>query len=199
MILDVDGLVTDATVADIPVGFFGIEVHLTVVGVMGHVGVELALAGMRTALAAFAAEGVVSAVEPQAALRGDPRGRRAGPPVQEVEMVAGLVDLQAAAVGLVAVPAAEVVRAMQAVQGFLELHEEDLAQAAGTHDRIDGSAGGAVAGVVGREHLPFDFFAAARMARQSPPWCRAVFRCRRVCPPAGRRSRTSRDRSRGMR
>src|SRR5699024_4541170 len=82
--------------------------------------------------------GVVGPVEPQPAAGVDACGHRVGPPVDQIEVVGGLVDEQAAAVGLVAVPAPEVVGPVGGVQDPLEVHRDHLADLSGGDDLLQG-------------------------------------------------------------
>ena len=65
----------------------------------------------------------------------------------------GLVDEQPAAVGLVAMPAAEVVGAVGGVQHPLEDHRDHLADLPGGDDLLQGGVARAVAVVEGHQHL----------------------------------------------
>ena len=96
--------------------------------------------------------GGVGPVEAQPAARVDLHRRIREPPVDQVEVVGGLVHEQAAAVGLVAVPAAEVVRAVLGVQHPLEHHRDHLADLAGRDDLLQRGVAGAVAVVEGHHH-----------------------------------------------
>jgi hypothetical protein len=69
--------------------------------------------------------------------------------IDQVEVVGGLVDHQAAGIALVAVPAAEVVRPVGGVQQPLEVDADDVAQRAALDDLLDLRVAGGVAVVEG--------------------------------------------------
>src|SRR5699024_11410142 len=116
VVLGGDAVREDGLVAPVSVVLLGLEVE----GLEPFVGTQVQLervvgAVVRAALGQQllpAGGGVVLAVEAQTAPGVDPRGGVREPPVDQVEVVGGLVHEQAAAVGLVAVPAADVVRAV---------------------------------------------------------------------------------------
>src|SRR5204863_484036 len=76
-------------------------------------------------------------------------GRGVEPPVDQVEVVARLVDHQPAGVALVAVPAAEVVGAVAGVEEPLEVDGEDAADRAGLEQLLDSAVARGVAEVEG--------------------------------------------------
>ena len=76
-------------------------------------------------------------VEHALAVGGDRHRRRIHPPVHQVEMVRGFVHQEAAGLVLVAVPAAEIVGAVNAVEIPAEIHRLDLADRAGHQDVLE--------------------------------------------------------------
>ena len=95
---------------------------------------NLAPVRARVELRLATALGVLAAVELQVARGID--GLRSGlqPEVHEVEVVRRLVHQEPAAVALVAVPPAEVIRAVARVEHPLEVHASHLADGAGLYD-----------------------------------------------------------------
>ena len=89
--------------------------------------------------------GVLAAVEPQVALGVDGDGAGLQPEVDEVEVVGRFVHEEAAAVALVAVPAAEVVGAVGGVEQPLEVDGGDGADGAGAEELVDFGVVGGVA------------------------------------------------------
>ena len=140
-VLDVDVRPEHAAVAEIAVVFLVVEVQLLEARVRREVEEERALVLLRAGVAALVmalqaeALGHLRRVELALAGRHDRDRHRGEPPVDEVEVMRGLVDHQAAGVGLVAVPAAEVVRAVDGVEHPVEIHRQHVA------DRRRSSAG----------------------------------------------------------
>ncbi len=132
VVLDGDAGTEDVQVAPVAVLVLGVQVQPGQVRAVAHVQRERVVLGRGVAVAALVVGGqavaaaALVAVEEQVAPGEDLGGARADPPVDQVEVVAGLVHQQAAGVALVAVPAAEVVRAVAQVEQPLEVHRSDL-------------------------------------------------------------------------
>ena len=120
-------------VAQVSVVRLDVQVELAQPGIVHHGQSERVVRGSRGGVGPFVAAVVavrrarLGAVEEQPGLREHGHRCRAEPPVDQIEVVARLVHQQAARVGLVAVPAAEVVGAVAYVQQPLEVHRADLA------------------------------------------------------------------------
>jgi len=144
VVLDADAVAEDALVAVVAVFGLGVVIEPHQVLVIGlHMQRERVLrsdftaAGPVVELGDSALFGVGLAVELEVAHGED--GHRLGidPPVHQVEVVGGFVDHQAAGVVLVAVPAAEVVRAVAGVEQPFEMDAGDLADDSGVDDLFD--------------------------------------------------------------
>ena len=119
VVLDRDALAEDVAVADVPVVLLGVEVQrlqALVVAKVEFEGIAPVVGAAGGTIPDAACRGVLGTVELQAARREDAARLAADPPVDEVEVVARLVDEEAPGVLLLAVPAAEVVRAVVGVQ-----------------------------------------------------------------------------------
>ncbi len=98
--------------------------------------------------------GRLAAVEAQVGLGEHQLGAGRQPPVDQVEVVGGLVYQQPARLVLAAVPAAEVVRAVDGVQRPLEVHGGDIADPAVRDGLPYRRVTGGVAVVEGDDELP---------------------------------------------
>lgn len=103
---------------------------------------------------AMRAPGAVKCVAPQ---REDRSGVILQPPVEEVKMVAALVQIQAAGAGQLAVPAQEVAGAVGGIDQVAEVHLHDLPERAAEQEALDGALQGPVAGVEGDSDTPPGF------------------------------------------
>src|SRR5262249_42324873 len=136
-ILDVDRRAEHAAIAEIPVMalVLGIEPPQVIACRDVHSDPAPGEGGTRgTALAAIAEPERLCSFRPieyAPALRGHPARHAAQPPVQQIEMVGGLVHEQSAGVRLVAMPAAEIVRTVMGIELPLEIDGGDLADSAG--------------------------------------------------------------------
>ena len=70
-------------------------------------------------------------VEPASAARGDPPGHAAEPPVEQIEVMRGLVNEKAAGIRLVPMPAAEIVGTVIGIELPFEIHRGNLTDNAG--------------------------------------------------------------------
>ena len=103
-------------------------------------------------------------------------GLGAQPPVHQIEVVRGLVDHQAAGVFLVAVPAAEVVGAVQRVQQPVEIDREHVADLAAHQQVLDLRARRRIAVVEHHAHLPVVALAGVEMRCAFSAWWSSAFR-----------------------
>lgn len=154
-VLDVDVGAEDAAVAEITVIFFIIEVEFAQGLASGQVEEEAAFLGLRAGVAAlvitFQAEALrhVRGVEVPFAGGENRSGDGGEPPVDQVEVVGRLVYHDPAGVLLVAVPAAEVVRAMKGVEQPVEIDRENVSDHPVHQELFDLGAGRGVAVVEG--------------------------------------------------
>jgi len=150
-VLDVDLGTEDALIAVVPVVLLVVEIETLEVGVVREAQEEAAALLLRAGVAALVVAGEAHAsghlrrVELALArgVDGDRNGRE--PPVDEIEVVGGLVDHQAAREALLAVPAPEVVRSVQRVEHPVEVHREHVADGAAHEQLLDLCTGRRVA------------------------------------------------------
>ena len=116
-------------------------------------GAGVVVASARSACAEPARVGVLRTVEAQPARRVDAGGDGPEPPVDEIEVVAGLVHEQAAGVLLLAVPAAEVVCAVLGVEHPGEVDRGDLPDRALLQDLPQRTVARGVAVIEGDDHV----------------------------------------------
>ena len=156
VVLDRDALAEDVAIAEVAVVLLGVEVERFEALVRAQIQLERVCAVVRAAggtVADAAGRRVLGAVEAQPSRREDPARRGADPPVHEVEVVARLVDQQAAGVALLAVPAAEVVGAVLGVEHPGEVDRGDLPDEAVLDDLAQRAVAGRVPVVEGQHDL----------------------------------------------
>ncbi len=148
-----------AAITEIAVELLVVEVQLLEVLVLGDVQEERALfffrAGMAALVVALQSHALRHLRRVELALAVGQHGFRirAQPPVHEVEVMRRLVDHEAAGDFLLAVPAAEIVRAVQRVQQPLEVHREHVADDAAHQQVLHLRARGRVAVVEQHAHV----------------------------------------------
>ena len=158
-VFDVDARAPHALVAVVAVVALVVEVEGFQARVRGQVEVEIALLLFRAGQAALVRLG-----EPHAArgFRGVELARTEGvhglrlgaqPPVDQVEVVGRLVHHQAARIGLVGVPAAEVIGAVDGVEQPGEVDRDDVADLARHQELLDLGARRGIAVVEGDTDL----------------------------------------------
>ena len=139
---DVDVLAIDAAIAHIAVLARRILIEHGQPGILAHVEIEVAILGMDAGLAALAAKRPVAAV---IALRSEGRDlawHRVQIPVEQIEMMGGLVHEQAARMGFLGVPAAEIVGAMLGVEIPMEIDRGHGAHRLLAQQLLDAGGGG---------------------------------------------------------
>ena len=149
-----DVLLEDAPVAEIAVRLLAVHVELDEVLLLRDVPVVGALRLVGAGPAVHGAERALAAIVPQAARGRDFHGVGVEPPVDEVEVVGGLVHPQRAALLAQAVPAAEVIGPVGCVEVPREVDGGDGADLAGAEDLLDLLVLGRVAVVEGHDDLP---------------------------------------------
>ena len=142
VVFDGDAGAEDVEVAPVAVLVLSVQVELGEVRTVAQVEGERVVFGRGAVVGALVVGGypvaaaVLRPVEEQVAPGEDFGGTGADPPVDEVEVVAGLVHQQAAGVVLVPVPAAEVVGPVAQVEQPFEVDRADLSDNAGAQQGV---------------------------------------------------------------